>query len=978
MAALEQLLSRWRSNPDAETTLAVCGELSLGGVADELVREVGARAEQWHAHDLEVLVAVGRMYLRAGLLSEAQAAFVGAGKANPQDPRAFRLLGEVLLRRGDAIRAEKVLERAMQLGGTDASASALHAWAARLRDVQQREGGRAAAAAFERAAVAISTPGGGGTGSRRDGGGLESYADISGVESYADISEVLDDPLGPGAAAGQRPLSFEEISKVESFEEISGAPAFDPEAPTRRTGPPPGKPGVAPPARRPPPKAPASASAPRPHAPPPRGAEPSEDEVTIRVDPNAARRALLEAGVPQAWSLPSAPPATPSPPPLDVPASVAVAAITASSGGSFFPSDSVASPLGSSSPAKLFDAPTYRPPADGERAGEASGPIAPDLVLSHLAQVGVYEPGGGAPPAWMQPKPSPQRGWWVMALASALLLGAGGGAYLYAENVKEQRLELAARTADEVEALLASGTPAELAASDEKLSLVFDLDSLSPRAARLWLHNRVLRSLLSNEEVRGVDAAVLRARDLGVEEHELASGRLITFMAEDDLAGALALIAKWDRKAAKDPLFQLAAGAVLERAGDARARERYEKARLLAPRSLPAKLLAARLALLESGADAGRDLVEELGRSHAERVDVRALRGLMWVVDRAPSAPPAGVLLTPEERRGLPLPLTAVPDAIDAVAALAKRERRAAVEAIERGLARTSTPAMATEFGFLAIRAGHEQLARKAALRAVRYSAAYPRARLRAARVALVGGRLEEANKAIDSLQADAHELALVRAAVAYELLDGAALAGALGDLGTPDDSRHDLAALAAAGAVLGGQSTLEPEELERLSTPAVVWGELIAIDAALNEGQVELADKLTASWADAESPAYALRLARLRRYQGRLDDALQASSVAIDQGTLTPRALVERLYELLAKEDHEAAKQLVDKASSTAGALGDWMRALVEAAGGDKKGAEERLAKLELPGASAPLALRVLAVRTLALARWYIAAPSM
>src|SRR5215207_9414292 len=105
MRALEELLNSWRSNPDADATIAVCSYLG-SSKRDELIREVGASAETWHAADGNVMLAVGRMYLEAGMLQDAQTGLVAAGKADPRDARAFRYLGEVLLRRGDALRAD--------------------------------------------------------------------------------------------------------------------------------------------------------------------------------------------------------------------------------------------------------------------------------------------------------------------------------------------------------------------------------------------------------------------------------------------------------------------------------------------------------------------------------------------------------------------------------------------------------------------------------------------------------------------------------------------------------------------------------------------------------------------------------------------------------------------------------------------------------------------------------------------------------
>src|SRR3954462_5965181 len=118
MRALDELLKSWRSNPDADATIAVCSFL-CSSKREELIREVGASAETWHAGEAAVMLAVGRMYLEAGMLQEAQTSLVTAGKADARDPRAFRFLGEVLLRRGDALRADKVLSRALQLGAHD-------------------------------------------------------------------------------------------------------------------------------------------------------------------------------------------------------------------------------------------------------------------------------------------------------------------------------------------------------------------------------------------------------------------------------------------------------------------------------------------------------------------------------------------------------------------------------------------------------------------------------------------------------------------------------------------------------------------------------------------------------------------------------------------------------------------------------------------------------------------------------------------
>jgi hypothetical protein len=160
MGALDELLASWRSNPDADATVALCAY--LGGTGQEaLVREVGSAAQTWHLADTTVMLSVGRMYLDAGLLPEAQSALVTAGKTGGADPRPFRYLGEVLLRRGDASRAEKVLARAMQLGLNDADTRHWHDRASFYMALQKRVGPVAVANEVDRAlprAVSIPPP----------------------------------------------------------------------------------------------------------------------------------------------------------------------------------------------------------------------------------------------------------------------------------------------------------------------------------------------------------------------------------------------------------------------------------------------------------------------------------------------------------------------------------------------------------------------------------------------------------------------------------------------------------------------------------------------------------------------------------------------------------------------------------------------------------------------------------------------------
>lgn len=595
---------------------------------------------------------------------------------------------------------------------------------------------------------------------------------------------------------------------------------------------------------------------------------------------------------------------------------------------------------------------------------------APELVLQNLARVGLYEPGGGAPPAWENAAPVKTRGTWVFVLATVLLVGFGTGGYFYARHVQKQRAEVARRLGDEVEGMLASAKPDELRASDDKLAKIFDLDSRSQRAARLWLENRVLQALLLPDEPRGIDSAVHRGLQVGLEEKDIAFGKIASFLAEGDIAGAAALLPKYDKLAEKDAHYHLAAGAALERAGDLRAIERYEAARALDDQLIAADVLLTRLVLLELGVEKGKKPLEELKKKVGDTPTSRALSALAWVVNPERSKElPADAQVKDEERAALAAPLRPIPYVVDALQAINAGYQEKAASAIDSAIGLSMSPAMATQLGFLAIKAGNAKLARKAALRALQFSALYPQARVLASRVALLGGRLDEAKKAIEELDPRSPAVAVVRAVIAYETLDSSELRSAVEALG--DAAKlPDFEALAAAPGVLTGSEYPAADKIETLASAQKPWGELVAMDAALDTGNLELADKLAAGWGESASrPVYALRVSRLRRYQGKLDGALAASELAIGRGTTTLPVITERVYALVAKEDAKGARDLIAKYPSLLGPMSGWLKALVDASSGRGAEAKVALGQLELPPPEAPLAIRLLAARALSAA---------
>lgn len=839
MGALDELLTTWRANPDAGATIALCSYLGFSA-REDVIREIGGSATTWHSTDLEVTLAVGRMYLDAGLLPEAQAALVSAGKLDAADPRAFRFLGEVLLRRGDAQRAEKVLARSIQLGSVDPETRLWQDRATVYSALQRRAGAQAVAAEVARAV--------------------------------------------------------------------------------------PKKPSVPPP------------------APPELGREPfASEEIPTQPKVPAMRMPPTPALAPSAAFAIAAPP-LPS---------------FASAQPGFTPSaPAIAAPV----LAPAIEPPSRTAPTLARFVDDAA--LGADEILEELARVGVYEPGGGAPPAWERAPAVQRRGVWPLVIGTVLVLGAAGGGYAYAQKIKRERMDQATALCAEIDSELHAGSVAALTGTDEKLGRAFALDSRNETAARLWLQNRVLSGVLLPTETRGIDGALVRVRALNLPEEEWIYARVASFLVDGDLAGAAALLPKWDARAGNSAMYQLIAGLALERAGDPRALERYEAAVRIDPKLAIAQALLAQLALLEMGAEKGKPVVDALKAKTGDTAVTRTLSALAWAVDPQHAAdPPAEARISDDDRNALPTPFAALPHLVRSVEIMGKGDFAAAGESIDLGIAAASAPAIAARLGFFAVGLGDEEHARKAALRALSFSALYPPARVLAARVALVGGRLDEAKKAIEDLDPRSPEVAVVRAAVAYETLDATALASATEALTAVEHG-----GLRAAKRVLSG-TPVPASELEQIAAPDVVWGEVVAVDAALDVGDLDRADKIVATWGKrADRAVFALRVARLRRYQGKTDDALKASAVAVS-AAVTQAALVERVYCFIAADRPKDAADVLAKYPTVLGPMSAWLGALIDAAQNRVADANVKTAQLELVPDAAPLLLRVLSLRALAAA---------
>ena len=83
-------------------------------------------------------------------------------------------------------------------------------------------------------------------------------------------------------------------------------------------------------------------------------------------------------------------------------------------------------------------------PSRAPAARHDGGAPAPGVLLEHLARVGLFEPHGGAAPAWEQAPRQKARGNWLLMAAIVLAAGGGLGGWQYAKQVKAEKAAQAA------------------------------------------------------------------------------------------------------------------------------------------------------------------------------------------------------------------------------------------------------------------------------------------------------------------------------------------------------------------------------------------------------------------------------------------------------------------------------------------------------------------------------------------------------
>lgn len=924
---LECLFANWQKNPDIAQTIALCDALRVNKRGD-LVAVVGRHASRQQS--VPALTAAARMYAETGSLDDAQSVLLTAGRIAPHDGGVYRLLGEVLLRRGDAQRAEKVFERALQLGTDDPTTNAWLERARVLGEAQRSSGMVAVAEAIRRELSAESSSHAHVEAASEEGDEDEGVATQVRRDKSSEVSETR--PSIPGRRPKMPPprLSALDAGAVEE----AFAKAFD-EAP-----------------------------------------EPVPLEVTEeRWIPPEIRSAHGIHDLREAAEITEDRVVAPQTGHVELPAGAPVQAAAVSS------RDVV--PVSSRKPAQIPAAPPVKPQAPAARvspplSSAASVPLAPPPgaipdprdVLDALQIAGVFEPEGLVRPqplAWDRPAKGKRRigSYATLVAFAAVMVGGAIGTRAFVENKRAKQHLESEKLLAEVDQKLRASDANDLEPSERAIGSAFDLESRSPHAALTWLHERAMTGLLKGGEHVAFEDGTARAREVGVDDKHVAFTHAASFLFQGDTAGAAAALAKWNGKADDDPWFHLIAGATFERAGDSRAVEHYSAATKLDPDLVIAQSLLIRATALDGDPIHAAELARDFRAKYPHRSEGAALITLAWARDPLRGEPPPEVKEIATKEGLLPSPLAAVAPAARALLAVEERRPEEVSAALKKGLAVVDTPGVAVWLGTIALATGDAVTARKAALTAVSYSAVHPPARMLAARVALLGSRLDEAIKAAEELPPTSMDVGIITAAVAYEKLDAERMSRALDGLSAETKKAAVLLPLVRGQALLAGNAHAFVDDKAALNSASseAPWADLVAMDAALDTGDLETARKLASTWTSETTSMRAVRLARLARWDGKLDDADRLSRLSFTGGaTVTMRALAERVLVLVARNKFADALGLFKEYPNVGGANAKWLRAYALASSGKTEEARAMIAQEDAPPALAPLPSRTYA----------------
>jgi len=535
----------------------------------------------------------------------------------------------------------------------------------------------------------------------------------------------------------------------------------------------------------------------------------------------------------------------------------------------------------------------------------------------------------------------------VIGVALSVLVAGGVWLYGLASESKAPSVTTTAAGPD-VESMVLGGRKEELDRADAILSGTVPKGK-EKTFALARAHERALRALELGVTDRIADA-MSKAKQSGATDEELAFLELARAVADRNGEAERALLAKWTDLRKSDAYFLLAAGVSLEQRGDRLAIEKYGAALGAEPRLRPAALRLARAELLDGDTTRGVARVEGLAAQGAQAPEVLALRGLVWLRSRneqpgkgvpAPAVPAPDVL---------PIELRFVPAAVAIISSVPPSKRGSALEDAAK---QADTPSVEVLFGTIAFDLHAEASALEISRAALGRAPDYPPTLLLFAKSGLALAKLDAIDEVAKSLPTAQQKL--LGAITAYERGDVTTVVEVRSWLGQRDEPGRE--GIVARAERLVGSQPMPPARIKALQRPDVAGGDLVAVDALLDSGDLKGARSIVDQWSDPSShPLRALRAARLLRYEGKLGEAESALDVAAP----TQPALVERVLIEADKADERAhARSMLD---ARFGEDRFYYEAYLLALDDRMPAARKLLDTLPVPGDDAPLARRVAA----------------
>jgi hypothetical protein len=939
----DDVLATWLAVADAASTITLCGSLAdgPGPISSEdvdLAVSVGREARARFPANVDVLLAVSRLYVRTNNLEEARWTMAHATTIAADDTRTFGLLGEILLRLGDARRSAAAFEAAIAKGADDAKTLTWHEQAQEFVAIQDAHGEQAVAKEAM-VALGVSSPSleepeaaRAHRASRTPPVARESLPDAY-VRTSTEYSVVAERSVRRTPVPGGSMPEYSVVSERTRRTPIPGRSIH--EETTRKS----------------------ARSDLLPH-----GRHKSEGAVSVvgkagsnqnlggfddifgDLGPSGAERSARGPSAPRAPAADAPPSSEGSRGPASRPVVLARVELAPRSERKGPPPLPV-----SDRPEKAED---HAPAVETKRT-----PTLPEIALAGRAQELPPQPIAKRPPAarvipWSQ---WARRGAVFVIITGILGLGAVETVKRYGTGFSGTTDTRAVVEVLAVEAALRGGGPSGLAHADEALARARAIAPNSADIAVADMRVRVMYALEGDEPASRLAAAIETAAARGATEGQLGTARVALAIAARNTAQIDELVQRADRDARAPfakALNELVAGAALELKGNTRAIERYQAAVAVDPEMIPAKVRLIRAMLLYGDVVDGRRGARALSTSMPGRAEAAALLAVASVDEprvehlRAVSAAAKVFAELPRPHRSL----------VRALEVTAQVEPAGRASMLAAAVAAADSPAVAAFCGSLALDIEERAPAEDAAKRALELAPAYPQALVLAARVALAAGRLDTMEEIAAKL--DPTRAAEFQAVAAYEAGNLAALQTAVRKLAAGGGAGNKVCA--AGEERLRGVKRLTRERILALAGEDHLWGDLVAVDAALDAGDVALAAELESRWSDPKQPLRAARIARRLRYEGQTEQAREAAAGAAP----TPGALLEQL--VLARSNAERAPALA-AVSSGAAPASRWLHIYGMALDGSVDQGVAAAGALELPSTSAPLGVRVAAALALA-----------